>query len=183
MSRVKLAETTPAGIITPPTGFVAIYARSTDKHIIIKDDTGFEQDITAIMAPVYGTQFQSAASEASEVTTLDTPVEKLKLTTSNLPAGTYKIEWNYEWSHNAGADDFIGQVELDDTDQLAFHRQEPKDVAGAGPGGTDQSHPVSGFAIRTLTAGIHTIDIDYYSSVAGVQSEIKNARLTIFRVS
>ena len=182
MSRVIFAER--ATIETPPSGKGALQLRASDKNLIFVDDTGAQFNITQAMTPpVYGTEFQSVSSEGSDTTTSATPVEKLKLTTSSLAGGTYRIDWYYEWSHNNGGDDFIGIVDLDDTDQLSFVRQEPKDVGGTGPGGTDQSHAVGGHAIRNLTAGIHTIDIDYYSSVGGVLSEIKNARLTLIRVA
>ncbi len=55
-------------------------------------------------------------------------------------------------------------------------RVEPKDS------GSDQYSLASGFAYVTLSAGSHYFDLDYASSVNGVSTSIRRARLEFWKV-
>ena len=102
-------------------------------------------------------------------------MQKLKLTTGNLPAGLYRIGWSYRWwFHNTGRD-FEGRVQLNNHIDLMLHQQEPKDT------GSDQKHRAAGFAYYSLS-GVNEIDIDYCSSSSGYTAMIAEARLELWRV-
>lgn len=103
-----------------------------------------------------------------------------RLTTASLPAGLYKIEWYYTWSYDDTTSDFLAEVELDSTDILVNHVQEPQDSGGAGNGGTNQRFPAAGHAYRNLAAGVHTIDINYGGG--GATSSLHLSRISLMRV-
>lgn len=125
---------------------------------------------------VWGTEYHSAEDNSDSLTGV-TLQEKLKLTTGTVAAGDYYIGWNYQWKFNSTSNDFLGIVELDDTTELMRHQQEPQD------GGADQGHQLSGFAIVTLSAAVHTVDIDFGRGGSQGSGTIFNARLILYRVS
>lgn len=103
--------------------------------------------------------------------------QKVRLTTSSLPAGTYRVGWYYEWQHEAIANDFLARLRRDDTEDLFSQLQEPQD------GGTDQWAPASGFKHIALAAGVHTFDLDYATNDNLDASKIRRARIEFWRVS
>lgn len=116
-----------------------------------------------------------AVSESQSSTNSDSPVRKLRLSISELPAGSYRIGWYYEWASSSQSSDFRARVQLNDATDLMYHSQEIKDS------GTDQNIPVCGCAYVDLTEGNHDIDLDYWheSNTAYIQ----RARLEIWRVA
>lgn len=104
----------------------------------------------------------------------------------NVPAGNYIGFWTYGWNHDAANNDFIAEIVLDPGGSetvLMRHQQEPKDVGGGGPGGTDQLQRVMDFNPNLALSGAHTIRLRFGSSAAGVDSTVFNPRLCIWRVS
>jgi hypothetical protein len=125
----------------------------------------------------FGSHPQNAASEAESDTSSTSWVQKLRLTTPSIPAGTYRVGWNYEWQYESAANDALVQVEVDDTTVMMEMRQEPADA------GTDQWNNKCGFGYVTLTAAAHTIDLDYQSANGLYSTHIRRARLELWRVS
>ncbi len=105
------------------------------------------------LLPVFGTEYDSAESLGTSSTTSTAWQTKLTLTTGTLPAGTYMVNWTYEWAGSSASADVDIQVEVDNTTVIMDQRQEPKDP------GTDQSNPKGGQVPITLTNATHTIDI------------------------
>lgn len=144
---------------------------------------------------VYGTEYQSDVDRTFRDTTGTSFFEAHKLTTSNIPAGTYRIEWNYVWSYNATNSNFRCRVTVDDSTQLYeqtdggsgsydLHQQEPKDRDGSGDGGTDQRHITAFWADVTFaSSGTHEIDIDIASDGGGIAASIHLSTIAIYRVS
>lgn len=126
---------------------------------------------------VFGTEYHENSLDSSGTTSSTSFVQRVRLTTGSVVAGDYYIGWGYQWNLDTLQRDFIGQVELDDTTVLMDHRQEPADA------GSDQLHALAGFAIVTLTAAIHTVDIDFSVANGGDVATISNARLILYRVS
>jgi hypothetical protein len=116
-----------------------------------------------------------AYSNSLSQTNSSTPIRKLRMSITDLPEGSYRIGWYYEWAQSSQSTDFRARVQLDDTTDLMYHSQEVKDS------GTDQSVPVCGFAYVDLTEGDHVVDLDYWAE--GNTSYIQNARLEIWRVA
>lgn len=170
--------------VNPPAGQWEFFIDESDQQLKLKDSSGTVINLTNLNVSVFGSEFQAAVSEAIDTSTSAGFTTKLSLITSSLPAGTYYIEWNYQWNYNQNTSDFVGQVDLDTgAKRLMEHRQEPKDTSGTGPGGSDQRHQLSGHSVETLTAGVHTINIDYAAGSGGQIAAIWNARLTLWRLS
>lgn len=102
----------------------------------------------------------------------------ISLNSATADAGNYKVTWYYEWSLNTTTSDFEARIRLNNTTDLANHRQEPKDAAGTGitvsrveggtfNSGTDQRHQNSGSVITNLGSGSFSIDLDFRNSTTG----------------
>lgn len=128
---------------------------------------------TQITLMVFGDEFQFAESLGTSTTTSGNYIQKLRLTTTNLPAGNYIINWSADGG--AGDNDSgIYQVEENDTTQLT-----ETEARMNMPSGVVWYNSFSGHAIRTLS-GVNTFDIDFRES--GGTASIRNARLTLWRV-
>lgn len=125
------------------------------------------------ISSVFGTEYDYVEDLTESSTTSATFQQKLRMTTSNLPVGTYRIGFYLEtWQSNA-ADAVEWQVELNDTTVIATAIQEPDDL-------TD-SFSYGGFSNESLS-GVNTIDIDYRQQ-RGSTAYIRRTRLELWRVS
>lgn len=127
--------------------------------------------------PVF--EANSASIDTNQTTTAGF-TNGLTLNANGLAGGNYKISWYYEWGFNDTGADFLGRVQIDGGTTVMEHRENPVDSAGAGPGGTDQRMPSSGFAIVPLTAGNHTVTLDFGSG-NGAIATLWRARITFRR--
>jgi len=128
----------------------------------------------------FGSEYQYAESLGESSKVGDTGFkEKLKLTTPSIPAGDYEILCSYNWRHENEDDSYKGRVQIDDDAGkiILTHFQRPEDDSSS------QEHLGSGFAKVTLTAAVHTIDLDFGTADSSETAYIKNARLRIYRVS
>jgi len=133
---------------------------------------------------VFGSQYHYIESLGITTVTTTAYQEKLKLTTSSIPAGTYRVGWSFTYNHNSTGNDALRRVQLNDSTTLAEYQHEPQDAGGGfGTTGTNQKFPASGFANVTLTTGVHTVDIDLATSSAGVNTSIWDARIEFWRLS
>ena len=180
-ARVKTDETTTS---------IAI----VDRTISYTDE---DAGVTPIVIPFADHQSISKISDAvgsigiNNSTTLTTWLE---LNISVPIAGSYDLDWSYIWSYNAGARDFIGNVRLDGG-VIVEHVQEPKDAAGTGVTlsrvgggtqntGTNQRHAYSGFfPNQSLSAGSHTLLIEWASSQSNDRAAIYRGSLRAKRIS
>ena len=97
--------------------------------------------------------YEHAADDTVSTTISTTYIEKLKLTTSSLPAGDYRIGFSLELGNdNKRRSDF--RVQVDDATTIA--------EAGSPQTRNNNDYMAySGFAVVTLTAGTHTVDVDF----------------------
>jgi len=104
-------------------------------------------------------------------------------------AGDYRIDWTYNWSLNAGANDFIAQIRVNGV-VIWDHIQEPKDAGGSGINlpntgggttntGTNQRHVICAHEVIALTAGSNDIEIYFRGSVNNDAAAIYRARMSI----
>jgi hypothetical protein len=108
-------------------------------------------------AAVGGLAGYEYAERTTELTTTSTTyVEYLKLTTSSLPAGDYRVGWFFCWAGEVSSRNVYVRLELDDTTQIDAVSQEPQQPTAEG------SIVSSGFRKITLDAGVHTLDIDMH---------------------
>lgn len=132
-------------------------------------------DITHVH-PVFGTWYGWALDESESSTTSTTYQQKLRYTTpSTVPAGNYRIGWQFEWMRNTVSNDFEAQVQIDDTTTIMSQNEESKDV--------NSWHHVGGFTVATLTNATHYIDVDYAGETTANTSYIRRARIEFYRVS
>ncbi len=125
-------------------------------------------------ASVFGTEYDYDSSDGESSTSADTPQQKLRLTTSSLPSGTYHIEWGYEFMADDNKNsDFNAQIQINDTTTIAEQGDAKAwklDAVWAAQ---------SGFYDAALS-GVLDIDIDYWDSAA-VGVSLRRARLVICR--
>lgn len=134
-------------------------------------------DITVSGGGIYGSEFQQASSDTESSTTSLTFQQKLRMTTSSLPSGTYRVAWYYEWKHTNTSHDFVGRVQINDIITIMEHQEESQDS------GDSQYHNHSGFYYHTGSGSLN-VDIDYSrSNAAGGTSYIRRVRIEIWRVS
>jgi len=153
---------------------------STSRHGLLRKldglTTTFLRGDGAWASAITGLSFQSAVSEGESSTTSATYLQKVRLTTPSLTAGTYYIGWSCELSSAADEKQNQVQVELDDTTQLAFNHSEVKCKYVDG-----EWRACGGFYVGALTAAVHTIDLDYRTLNDTIY--IRRARLVIWRIA
>lgn len=155
----------------------------TDGTTYIKTGPGFTiGDWTQRVDSVFGSFSQYEEGEAVSSTISAVFIEKIKLTTPIITAGTYRIEWAAEIKPDDGGNNSVvtAQVQVDDTTVLAELESQIDDVVF----GTDMGHwaPVSGFREVALSNAAHFIDMDYKIVNPG-GANIRRARLSIIRVA
>lgn len=111
-----------------------------------------------------------------DTTTSGTFGQKMRHTTPSLVAGKYLISWHILMDRSSTSGDVGVQVELDDTDVLQGWELELPYTS------TNQTTIFSGFVERTLTAAVHTIDIDFREVAGGATTGIKECWITIEQV-
>lgn len=124
----------------------------------------------------FGENYSSAEDLTESINPSTTFVQKLRLTTTSVPAGDYLISWSYTWGNENTFDDTLVRIQQDDSTDLWNAREEPKDS------GTDQRNASGGFAQVTLTAGVHTFDMDFATSDTNEDARIQQSRMMFWRV-
>lgn len=121
----------------------------------------------------YGQEFQYAQSLTVSTTSATTPQTKLSMTTTNLPAGTYKISVNWIWSHTSASNSALADVTLNgtplDTSQISV---EFKD--------TTNYVPLSRVYYQSMS-GVNTIILRYWNEA--YSTSISDATIELIRVS
>lgn len=140
-------------------------------------DVATKAYVDANAPSVFGTQFQDAESLALSTVASTTFTNKVAINTPSIPAGRYRIGWNFEWYYTDGAADFRARTLVDGVTEVLYHRAEPQDT------GTDQRHAVGGFGYLNLTASTHTIELQFSRASGTGTAGIRNARLEFWRVN
>ena len=123
---------------------------------------------------VFGSEQQDARSEAESSTTSSAYQQKLRLTTTNLPLGKYRIGWYCEGSNSSASGRFQMRVQIDDSSTLCEHSHEDED--------SRDRVAVAGHDYIENLSGVINIDMDYREQQGGT-ARIRRARLEIWRVS
>lgn len=108
------------------------------------------------LADAFGGSLYTAEDETESSTGSTTPVQKLRLTTPVIPAGTYIIQWYCEVANGNKQNETTVRVQVDDTTTLTEVSQDFNEAL--------QFKPIVGFDIETLTEAVHNVDIDFYTS-------------------
>lgn len=161
----------------PLNGQGRLYKKSGDDGIFWKPDSaGVEVDLTQTGSGIFGSEYQTATSSAVSTNNTTTFQQKLRLATSSLTGGTYRIGWYYNWNLNDSKYDFEARVQIDNVTTIHNHRQEPHDKEN------DQLFATCGFYHGVLSSGNHNIDIDYRVTSSSKVASISNARLEFWKV-
>jgi len=120
----------------------------------------------------YVSQIEEYAESLGNSATTDTNwVQKLRLTTTSLPAGDYEISWYGEQSTDKAIVAVDVQVQVDDTTTIVSLSRQLS---------SPYYYPFCGFIKVTLGAGVHNIDLDHRTKPgSGTGSQIKNVVLNI----
>lgn len=162
----------------PASGQGRLYKKIGNDGIFWKPETsGAEVDLTQVgTSSIFGSEYQVAESANTSSTSSNTLQQKIRLTTSFLSGGAYRIGWYYNWSLDNNKSSFEARVQIDDATTIHNHLQEPHDR------GNNQLFVVSGFYHANLSGGVHNIDIDYRPTENGNAASISNVRLEFWRV-
>lgn len=115
---------------------------------------------------------QYSELEASATTTSATFQQRLRMTTaSDMPAGTYRLEWQHSWQSTSSSGDVSYRVQVDDATNVIVYEVETV-VAGA-----NNSPVIAGRRAIALTAGARNIDYDFRRITSGHTVTISLARL------
>lgn len=119
---------------------------------------------------IFGTAFDYSEDDTESQTTSVAYVQKFRLTTGTLPAGDYRVGFQFELHTSSAAKSVYARVQVDDT--TTIRAVESRDIYY-------DAH--CGFKKLALSNATHTIDIDYYAA-AGATAYIKSCRVEIWRV-
>lgn len=101
----------------------------------------------------YGSQRHYQEFTGSTTSSYPTPAQITRLTTSSLPAGTYRISYCLIISRSGGAGRGVARIQVDDTINILPEWQETVSNTAA-------FLVVSGYREVALGAGVHNIDVD-----------------------
>lgn len=130
--------------------------------------------ITINNTNIFGTEFQQAVSDAVSTSNSTTYVNKLTMTTTSLPLGTYRVSWRAETQSAATNNSVDARIQLNATTDLGSRIQEAQDVR--------DWYNFSGFVYLSLS-GINTFNMDYRSNPAASNMSIRRARIELWRVT
>jgi hypothetical protein len=139
---------------------------------VCTDNTSGAAVWTRIVTGLFGTESCYAYSESESSTTSNTYQQKLRLSIPAIPAGTYRIGWNY-LSKESNRAEYKIQVQLDDT--IVLMEEIPSYYYAS-------YKQTGGFGYADLTAATHFIDLDYACNNAGGTTYVKCSHLELWRV-
>jgi len=148
-------------------------------------DGGSGKATITINGGIFGQGFQHQEKTTTQTTTSNSFQNYTTLTTPALNAGTYRIGWMYVWRLSSTSQDFNARLQVDNIINLinpgdsgnAQHAQEPKDAA------SNQRQVTAGFRYVSLSSGVHFVDLDFKSSIAGITAYMFHGVIDIWRVA
>ena len=171
--RVIVDPSDPTNALT-----VDLVSSQTGTVQILEADTypvGAAANNRQYQAFTYGQHYTYAESLGATSNAVAAYLTKLTLTTPSVEAGDYLINWSFLWMlSNAGAH-FDAIIDQDAGTTLWNMVDRASGIIAA------IRQPASGFAGVTLTAGVHTFDIEFMTTV-GV-AYMYGARLSFWRTA
>jgi len=198
LDAIKIEDEDGFTIVDSTGGFVANFEDKTGKLTLkygdgkvnkISDDEEFiESSANSIVTEraikqyvydvthsiIFGSWYSWVDDISENNTNSTTLISKLQMSLGSIPEGYYRVGWYFEWRRNTTGSDFIGQVLVDGSVDIANMNIESKDP--------NSWHPVSGHAIVLLESGSHTIDIMYGAEITSGTSYIRNSRIEFWRI-
>ena len=121
-------------------------------------------------------EYQYVESEGTSSTTSSSFQQKLRLTTSSLVGGDYRIHYSGEVTNTSEERAVQARCQIDDTTEIGQHG------ASFGEDEPNEFYAFAGKKKIALTAGVHTIDIDFREQSGGT-AEIRRARIELWRIN
>lgn len=121
------------------------------------------------------------ASETVSSTTSTSYIQKVRLTLSNIVAGTYVIWYSAELRNSSTTRPSAMRVQVDDATTICEARTARDDGDSSTVDEEDDWQAISGHVRLALTSGAHTIDLDYKRTRTGTAS-IRRARIFVMLV-
>ena len=165
-------DTTDLNVSTAKHGLTPKAPNDANKYL---DGTGAWSSLPA--PSVFGTQAGNAASEGESSTTSQNWQDKVALTLTDVPAGTYRIGWYCEMRNSTTTIPNKAQVLLDDATLVCDFLWKLGDNTSA------RYWTWCGCKHVTLTAGAHHIDLQWCQGGGSGTAYIKSARLEAWRVA
>jgi hypothetical protein len=125
--------------------------------------------------PGYPPELDFDTDLTEEGTTNSDWQEKLSMTTSSLPSGSYIVLMQATVAGTKASTKVGVKGELDDTTEIGS--------IIAKPGYTDGDLQFFAHAVLTSFSGVHTFDIDWKLAGGGGTAKIRGARITLWRVA
>lgn len=141
----------------------------------IRDGSKFLRDDGTWVAPtVFGQNYQNVDSITESTTTLAIFQDKINFITPSIPSGTYRFDYSYMWQTPTNTTCEY-QVVIDGVVRsgVRAYRVTHTSVYGGDAGYFD----------LVLTAGTHTVSLQWRAQAAGNTAKIKEARISLFRVA
>lgn len=155
-----------------------LYEDVADNKPKVKSSTGNVTDLEEKSSlPVFGSNYKSASNSTAVTTTATTYSTVLTLTTDDLPVGEYIVGFFYNWGYGNTSYNFMSRIEIDSSDVIMIHEQEPKDT------GTDVRQIGSGSIPVSMTAGVHQIRLQFRSQRSGDEARMRNMSMYIWRTA
>ena len=160
------------------TGFDRVVGIERDElgNLVVKDGVTGSFTLAQLIGGPSPLAGYNAVDDSETSTTASTWQQKLSLSLPQGFSGNVWALWYAEIRTSAANKEFSAQAALDDTDQLGYARSSLGLVNGV--------YVFSGFAVRTLVAGDHHLDIDYqrFAGSPAYTVFIKRARLAVWRI-
>ena len=139
----------------------------------VEDQGGGQAEI--YIEPDFGSWYGWSFSDSESNTNSTSWVNKVTYTSPSVPAGYYRVGYQFEWRRNSASNDFKARIQIDNTNTIMEMNEESKDI--------NSWHHVGGFVIVNLTNASHTIDIDFSGENTGSTSYIRRARIEFWMIN
>jgi len=141
--------------------------RAVDGGIVAIDDE------RVLLSAAIDKRLEKGTEEGQDSTTEATWQQKLRVTLTDIPDGTYVVQWYCELRHsnNTATERAEMQIEVNDMTQIGYSMWPYNLFEDAG-----------GFAVADLSAGSYTIDLDWQQAGGGT-AYIRRARLLVWRMA
>ncbi len=124
---------------------------------------------------LFGANFAYVEDDTISSTNSTSWQNKLTLTASGIPNGSYRIGFYFLWTESRAPIQFQARVMIDDS--IDIYEQDSKV-----PKRNDYSVTSGFYYYESVVSGTHFIDIDYRSADSSATAYIKQARLEFWRV-
>lgn len=132
-----------------------------------------ELQVLTTVSGLFGTEYQKTSFDNETSTTANDYVSVVKLTTTSLVGGLYRIGWKWEGKIDNESTRNPYRVRLDDSINLAKHGNGSQN---------DRWASSAGWQTELLSAGVHDVDIQFRRSAGGSTVTMRNLHIEIWRV-